>query len=109
MTRLAFSILVFGIYLALLGALLAVAPNLLLGLGGIPPVFDVYIHLAGMLILILSFYYIMAARSGFTPFFRWTIAARLAAGLFLAGSILAGLAKPVILLFWLAGCERGGR
>jgi len=101
MSRSAISILVFGIYLVFLGALLVILPNPLLGLVSLPPVTDVYLRLAGMLILILAFYFIMAARSGFTPFFRWTIVARLAAGLFLTGFILAGLARPVILLFWL--------
>ena len=79
MSRSAFSIFVFGIYLVILGVLLVAMPNVLLSLVRIPPTHEVWIRLAGMLLLILAFFYIQVARNDITLFFRWTIYTRLSA------------------------------
>jgi hypothetical protein len=76
MSRAATSVFVFGIYLAAVGAIFLVAPNLLLGVLGFPPTNEVWIRVAGVLVLILAYYFIQSARRGTTGFFRWTVHVR---------------------------------
>jgi len=95
------SILVFGAYLLLLGALLVVAPNFLLGLFGIPPTAEVWIRVVGMLVLVLGAYYALAAIAELRAFMRWTVPIRLCVLLFFAAFVVTGLAPPVLVLF---GC-----
>lgn len=97
----AISILAFGLYLGLIGLLLILAPNMLLGLVGEPPTKEVWIRLAGMLVLFMGFFYARAGSYPLYPFFRWTLVTRCAAAVFVTGFVLAGLVGPVILLFWL--------
>ena len=97
----ALSVLVFGVYLALIGLLLALIPNLLLGLIGVPPTGEVWIRLAGMLILFMGFFYAQAGRHDLIPFLRWTLVTRSVAAVFVTGFVLGGLIGPIILLFWL--------
>jgi len=101
MSRSALSVFVFGIYVAVLGLLLIADPNPLLALVGIAPTDEVWIRLAGMLLLILGFFYVQAGRADLVPFFRWTLVTRLGAAVFVTGFVLAGWIGPVIILFWL--------
>jgi hypothetical protein len=101
MTRSGISIFVFGIYLVLLGAILIAAPNLILSLVSITSTPDIWVRLSGMLLLLLAFYYLMAARQGVTAFYHWTLYTRLSAVLFLITFVLADLVGPVVFLFWL--------
>lgn len=101
MSRAAASIVVFGVYIAIVGMALVFAPNLLLPLVGVPTTGEVWIRLAGMLLLILGFFYIQAGRHAIVPFFRWTLVTRLGAAFFVVGFVLARLVSPVIILFWL--------
>ena len=54
-----------------------------------------------MLLLILAFFNIQAARNGITLFFRWTIYTRLSALFFGLAFVLSGLIWPIVILFWL--------
>jgi hypothetical protein len=101
MSRSTTSILVFGIYLVFLGLILLISPNYLLRIVGLPTTSEAWIRLTGMLILVLSFYYIQAARNEVTIFYRWTLYTRLSAIFVLLGFVILELASPVILLFWL--------
>ena len=65
----AFTIRVFGIYLLGLGAILIVAPGVLLRLFGLPQPEEIWIHVAGMLVAFLGFYYLCAAAAGLSAFF----------------------------------------
>jgi hypothetical protein len=58
------SLFAFGIYLLGLGGLLMTAPALVLLPVGLPVPQDVWIRVAGMLVLFLGIYYVVAARSG---------------------------------------------
>lgn len=69
MSKAAKSILVFGLYLGVLGSVLVLVPNLLLELIAIPPTQEAWIRVAGVLALILAFYYVQAARSNVVTFF----------------------------------------
>lgn len=101
MSRAATSILVFGLYLVLLGAIFLLVPNALLSLVYLPPAQEVWIRLVGMLLVIMAFYYIMAARTETRAFFRWTLFTRLGAVVPVTAGVVSGLLTPIALLFWL--------
>ena len=101
MSNSAKSVFFFGLYVALLGFLLIFFPNPLLRLVNVPATQEVWIYLAGMLLIFVGFFYAMAGRTNFVPFFRWTLVTRGIAVVFLIGFVLAGWVSPVILLFWL--------
>jgi len=99
MSRAAVSVFVFGIYLTILGGGLLVAPNSVIGVFGLPPTREVWIAVMAMLLLILGSYYLLAARTGLTAFFRWTVPLRASVILFFGAFVAAGLVAPVLLLF----------
>jgi hypothetical protein len=99
MTQAAKSILVFGIYLAAVGVVIVLAPNVLLLLLGLPGTSEVWIRVVGVLTLFLAFFFIQAARQNVTEFFRWTVYVRSAFIFFLAAFVLFGLAGPTLILF----------
>ena len=101
LSRSGISIFVFGLYLVFIGAIFILVPNTLLTLVNLPPTQEVWIRLAGMLLLILAFYYLMAARTETKAFYEWTIYARLGSVVFLLGFVLTGLISSLALLFWL--------
>jgi len=73
MNKSATSLLVYGSYLVVLGILFVVVPNPVIGLFGFPPASDVWIRVAGMLLIYLGTYDILAARTELTQFFRWSV------------------------------------
>jgi hypothetical protein len=95
----AISILIFGIYIVLLGITFVVAPNVLLGMFGVPPTSEAWIRILGVVLGILGFYYIQAARNGLTPFFRATVYGRTAVLIFSVVFAVFGLIKPILILF----------
>jgi len=99
MSKAAWSVFIFGIYLVALGLFLLIAPNTLITLFGLPETHDVWIRVVGMLIFLLSYYAIQAGRNEVTEFIRWSVIARSTVVLFFAGFVLADLAKPILLLF----------
>jgi hypothetical protein len=93
------SVFVFGIYLLLLGAVLVIAPNFLLSIFQIPPTTEVWIRVAGMLVLFLGVYYVLAARADLRPFYAWTVPVRSTVILFLIAFVLLGYAPSQLILF----------
>ena len=118
MTHSAKSILVFVIYIVLLGIILVVAPNVLLGVFGMPPTTEVWIRVLGVIVGILGYYYIQAARNSLIPFFRATIYGRTVVLISFIVFAILGLADPLLILFgvidflggiWTALALRGER
>lgn len=71
------SVLVFGLYLVVVGLGLLVAPNPFLAPLGFSPVADPsWLRVLGVLTLVIAAYYLLAARAGLTVFFRWTVFVR---------------------------------
>lgn len=99
MSKAAKSVFVFGIYLLLSGLGFLLDPNTVLGLLGFPVANEVWVHVTGMLLLIVGYYYIQTARSGITVFFHFTVHARLTVIVFLTAFVLVGLAPPVLIGF----------
>jgi hypothetical protein len=99
MTHAAKSTLIFGIYLVLMGIILVVDPNRLLGLFGVPPTTEVWIRVLGVIVGILGFYYIQAARNALTPFFRATIYGRTIVLISFVMFAILGLVEPILIFF----------
>ena len=101
MTKAATSVFWFGVYLVALGVTLVVVPNVPLSIFGMPQPDEPWIRVAGMLALLLGYYYIQCARAELRPFFELTIPARGAVIVFFAAFVALGFAKPTLLLFGL--------
>lgn len=99
MSAAARSILAFGVYMMGQGLVMVVAPDLLLGLFGFPPVQDVWPRVVGWALMVLGYYYVRAALRGLTDFFRWTVGVRIAQFGFFLAIVLTGLVKPTMLAF----------
>ncbi len=99
MSNAARSVYVFGVYLLLLGLVLVLVPNLLLGMFFLPSTTEVWIRVVGMLILFLGIYYVQAARHALTDFFPWTVYVRSTVIVFFAAFVLLGLAPAPLILF----------
>jgi len=93
------TVLAFGWYAIILGAVLVLAPNLLLATVGLPPTEEVWIRVVGMLLLFLGGYYLLAARAEWTAFFRMSVWFRGLVILFFAVFVVLGFVKPVLLGF----------
>lgn len=102
MTKAAKSVFWFGLYLLALGVTLVVVPNFPLSLFGMPPADEPWIRVAGMLALLLGYYYVQCARAELRRFFELTIGARGAVIVFFAVFVALGFAKPTLLLFGMA-------
>ena len=98
MSAVARSLVVFGWYLAGLGALLVFVPNLVLGVFGLPPTEEVWIRVVGMLLLIIAYYNVRIGGEPHLPYARLTVHARAAVLVFLVAFVLAGLVKPILIL-----------
>ena len=99
MSRGARSVFVFGTYMVVLGTALMVMPNVFLSLFGMGATNEVWIRLLGVLVALLAFYYVQAARSELTEFLGWTVYTRASVIVFFALFVILGLAEPILILF----------
>jgi len=99
MSKSAFSMFVFGLYVAVLGIMLIVVPNFLLKVISRTSITEVWIRVVGLLLLYLGFYYTQAARKEMTDFFRWTVYLRSTVIVFFAAFVLLGFARPPLIMF----------
>ena len=99
MTQTARSVFVFGLYLEVLGAALMAVPNLVLAPFGFPPINEVWLRVAGSLVTIIGFFFLVAARHEDTAFFRATLMARPFLFMSLCAYVLTGLVPPQLILF----------
>jgi hypothetical protein len=115
MSKSAFSLRVFSIYMIVFGSLLIVTPNLILSLFAVAETHEVWIRIVGLLMLCIGFLDFMASRNELQLFFRWTVTARIAVAAFLTAFVVLGFAPPVLILFgaidaagaiWTAICLR---
>lgn len=78
---------------------MVVAPNFLLSLFHVPTTDEVWIRVAGMLVIFLGIYDIVAARGEHRLLIVWSIPVRFSVIVFFAVFVVAGLAPPILLLF----------
>ena len=118
MSKSAFSVRMFSIYMIVFGSALIVAPNLILPIFAVAETHEVWIRIVGLLMLIVGYLDFMASRNELLLFFRWTVAARLTVPVFLIAFVVLGFAPPILILFgaidaagaiWTAVCLRKDR
>ena len=97
MTRAARSIQIYGIYIVVSGLSMCFVPNLMLARLGVPPTTEGYIRMLGLVLFILGLYYVAAARSQITPFFRWSVWGRGLAVAGVIGLVIIQLVPPAFL------------
>ena len=90
------------IYVLLSGLSLIFIPNLLLGIFGLEPAHEVWIRIMGLLVLILSIYYVQMAKYGNDKVVVATVWGRLSFCVGLVVFVLLGLVKPALIGFALA-------
>ncbi len=73
----ALSLYVFGTYSMINGLLSATVPNIILPLAGFQLDPQPWVRMGGVLIALIGFYYIVAARHNLVPFFRATVLGRI--------------------------------
>jgi hypothetical protein len=99
MSQPARSILVFGLYLFVVGLGLILAPNTLLASLQLPASHEVWPRVLGVVTLVLAYYYVQAARHEVVAFFRWTVTARILVFVVFAVFVLLGIAPvPLVVL-----------
>jgi hypothetical protein len=87
------SVLVFGVYMLVQGAILLTVPNVLLEPLGLGHSDEVWPRVAGVALLVLGLYYGLAARTGLVPFFRFTVLGRTLQLVLFTGLVVAGVAS----------------
>lgn len=99
MSKTACTIRVFGYYLLVLGVVLILVPNLLLGLSFMPATNEVWIRVLGVVVFNIGVYYLYAAKCEATALFRASIATRAFVLVAFTSFVLLGLAQPMLMLF----------
>jgi len=93
------SVLVYGIYLVVLGLVYLAVPNVPLALLGFPTTTEPWIRVMAACVVILGYYYVQSARNDVKSFFRWTVHARLFFATCCIAFVISGLAQPMLLTF----------
>ena len=92
------SMVIFGVYMLVMGLILIIVPNPLITLLGFAPVTDVWIRILGMVLVILAFYYFLAVKEEAYSFYRWTSYGRMPIVLVYLGFTALKLAPPILVL-----------
>jgi hypothetical protein len=99
MSKPAFTVKVFGYYLAVLGVALVLIPNLLLGMFGMPVTTEVWIRVLGIVVFNVGVFYVAAAACEARLLFRASVYTRSLVFVAFIAFAAAGLASPVLVLF----------
>lgn len=99
MSKPAFTVHAFGLYLLVLGVTLVLAPNLVLSVSGMPTTTEVWIRVVGILAFNIGIYYVAAARCEARAFFQATVYTRTLVVVGFAAFAALGLASPMLILF----------
>ena len=101
MSSAALSVFVFGIYLAFVGAGFLFTPNIVLPMFKFPKTNEPWVRIMGILIALIGFYYIIAARNELTPFLWATIVGRFAILISFIALVVTKKAQPMLIAFGL--------
>ena len=100
MNAAALSLKVFGAYLVIVAAQLMLVPDLFLKLFMLPPaVPDTWLRVLGLVVLVLAYYYIQAARHQLRPMMEASVNGRLFAAAVFVGFVITGVGPLQLLLF----------
>ena len=93
------SVFVFAIYLIFVGTGFLLIPNILLPLFRFHKTDEPWIRVMATLVLIIAFFYLVAAHHGIIPIFWATVIGRFFAFLIFVMLVLTKRAQPMLLLF----------
>ena len=99
MSKSAISVMVFGIYLALIGLMLLLVPNTLIIPFGIEAATEVWIRLSGILLMAIAVYYILGAKHELVVIMKATAFIRSTIIFFFTAFALFELVSPNIIIF----------
>lgn len=99
MSKAAFSSKVFALYLFVIGPVLVLAPNILLGLFGIAPTSEVWIRVIGIIAVNLGVYSWVAAKHENKAFLAASVYTRSSVFVAFTAFAVLGMASPMIILF----------
>ena len=99
MSASALSILAFGIYLVVIGTGFMLMPNTILPLFKFPKTNEPWIRVLGAVVLILGFYYIIAAQNELSSFFWASVVGRFGILILFSSLVIFKKAKPMLILF----------
>ncbi|MBW8875633.1 MAG: hypothetical protein JF614_11780 [Acidobacteria bacterium] len=99
MSKTGVSIVAYSIYLGSGGLGMALIPNVLLGLLGLPPTPEPWIRLFGFLALVLAAKGINGALLNLVPVMQFDVYTRICFSLFLTALIVLGLAPRIMFIF----------
>ena len=97
MSKAAFTVKAFSVYLFVLGVVLVVVPNLLLSVFGFPPTDEVWIRVLGIVVVNLGAYYWYAAKSEARLFFLASVFTRAFVFVAFVALVVLGLTKPILI------------
>ncbi len=100
--------MVFGIYMMGQGAVLLLAPQLLLAPVGVAVPTDAWVRVVGWCLLVLGTYYLQAARTNRGEFFKLSVIVRFAQFGFFGVLVATGLAPAIMLAFSGVEAASGG-
>lgn len=101
MSKSAFSLMTYSIYLVGAGLVLVFNPNLMLSIFHTAQTNEVWIRIVGMVVVIIGSLDFMAARSELMIFIRWSVYARFSVPLFFTSFILLGYTSPTPILIFI--------
>jgi hypothetical protein len=96
------SIFVFGIYLIFVGAGFLLIPNTLLPLFRLPKTDEPWIRVMAILVLIIAYFYLVAAHHNIIPLYWATVFGRIFVFLSFVILVLTKKAKPALIIFGIA-------
>ncbi len=99
MSASAISVFVFGIYIVVVGTGFLLMPNTVLPIFKFPKTNEPWVRIMGLIIGILGFYYIVAARNELTVFFWTSVVGRFAVLIGFVLLVAAKKAKPMLIGF----------
>jgi hypothetical protein len=99
MSKARFSIVVYSVYLASGGAVMAFIPNVILSLVGHPTTEEPWVRLFGALACVLGSKGLNYSRQDNTAMFQFDVYTRSAFATFLLALVLMGMARPILLVW----------
>jgi hypothetical protein len=98
MSRAAISVIVWGIYLFVMGITFILVPQVALPLFGFPPSDEVWIRMVAMFTLILGYFYMQTARHEMRQFFYWKVHGHIFGVVCMVLFVILRLGPPNLLL-----------
>ncbi|TXH77832.1 MAG: hypothetical protein E6Q88_00335 [Lysobacteraceae bacterium] len=102
MSKAAFTIKAFAVYMLALGVILVLIPNVVLAMFGLPTTSEVWIRVVGLLVFNIGVYYWFAAVSEARAFFRASVFTRVLVLVAFATFAALDLVDPPLILFGVA-------